>query len=72
MLLFHFLEHLGIILVQLAEVHHLKVRNHLFVLLMQIFTECFIRDDRDEKHVEVLEGDSCAVLIIHVQQTVEI
>ena len=72
MLILHVLEHLAIILVQLAKVHHLEVRDHLFVLRVQIFTESFIRDDGDEEHVEVLECDACAILIVYVQQTVEI
>ena len=72
MLIFHVLEHLKIILIQFAKVHHLEVRDHLFVLLVQEFTESFIRDDGDEEHVEFLECDACAILIIDIQQTVKI
>ena len=42
------------------------------MLLVQEFTESFIRDDGDEEHVEFLECDACAILIIDIQQTVKI
>ena len=66
------LQNRKIVLIQLAKVHHLEVRDHLFVLQMQVFAEGLVRNDRYKEHIEVLESNARTVLIVHVQEPVEV
>lgn len=60
------LENLLVVLVHFAEVDHLKVWNHLRMLIYQKLWESLVRDYRDQKHLKILQGDTCAVFVIKV------
>lgn len=66
------MEHLLVILVELAEVDHLKVGNHLGVLIVQKSRESLVRQHRDEEHIEVLQSQPRPVPVVLVQQPVEV
>ena len=67
-----FLQHLLVVLIQLAQVDHLEVRHHLRVLLVQEPRERLVGQHRHKQHVEVLKRQPRAILVILVQQAVKV
>ena len=72
LLILDFFQHFKIILVEFAQVNHLKVWYHFLVVLVHKLTESSVRYDWHKKQIEVLQRHASTVFVIDVKQPAKV